>query len=535
MKKIVSLILSAALVTAYTPNVQADSASDQSLWEDFIRYDLCISNYDALSANEQQLCHFVFDTEQAANDNIVCERARRILAGDDVGKRITLEQLENAYGLWDNFSNYKPFYGWQTYISCVPDVINLNYDDNLRDYFVDYSMEYWLDDERNSYVIFREKTSSDAQSFFEVYDGNDKLVEIIPTKYDCPMRDFRGNAKYMEKFGFIEKNGGYYYTKSDGTAVFAWSDCSSGQYTEKITEPFVIESEINGCPVTAIEHDALAQAPFTEIVLPDSLEIIDRTAFVHCKYLEKINFPEKLRYIGRLAFYGCDSLTELRLDCPDLTLATEALYGCTELKSVQLKVKEIGERSLAACENLENIILEDGIERISYQAFKGCNSLPELYVPNSVRVIEQGAFQENITSLTIPITVEVIGGYPYKTPKEFTSGIEPPPPRRPLTDEPICAFDINCVIYGYYGTETERYTNEWGLNFVPLEYTKGDVNFDGEFSIADIVTLQKWLLNEPNTKLSYWKAADLCEDDKLNVFDLCLMKRALIENSNSVP
>lgn len=527
MKKIVSLILSAALVTAYTMNVQANSASDQSLWEDFIRYDLCISNYDALSANEQQLCHFIFNTEQAANDNIVCERARRILAGDDVGKRITLEQLENAYGLWDNFSCYKPFYGWQTYISCVPDVINLNY--NLQDYFVDYSMEYWLDDERNSYVIFREKTSSGAQSCFEVYDGNDKLIETISTAFDCPLKDFRGNAEYMEKFGFIEKDGGYYYTKSDGTAVFAWSDYSYGQYTEKITEPFVIESEINGCPVTAIEHDALAQAPFTEIVLPDSLKIIDRTAFAHCKYLEKINFPEKLRYIGRLAFYGCDSLKELRLDCPALTLATEALYGCTELKSVQLKVKEIGERSLAACENLENIILEDGIERISYQAFKGCNSLPELYVPNSVRVIEQGAFQENITSLTIPITVEVIGGYPYKTLQEFTSGIEPPQPRRPLTDEPICAFDSDCIIYGYRGTEAERYAKEWNLEFIVLEAESGDVNFDGEFNISDVVTLQGWLLGKSDTELTYWKSADLCEDDRLDVFDLCMMKHMLVE------
>lgn len=28
-----------------------------------------------------------------------------------------------------------------------------------------------------------------------------------------------------------------------------------------------------------------------------------------------------------------------------------------------------------------------------------------------------------------------------------------------------------------------------------------------------------------------WKAADLCEDDRLDVFDLCMMKRMLVENS----
>lgn len=56
----------------------------------------------------------------------------------------------------------------------------------------------------------------------------------------------------------------------------------------------------------------------------------------------------------------------------------------------------------------------------------------------------------------------------------------------------------------------------------------GDVNADGEFNIADIVLFQKWLLNVPDAELSDWKAADLCEDDRLDVFDLCMMKRILL-------
>ena len=59
---------------------------------------------------------------------------------------------------------------------------------------------------------------------------------------------------------------------------------------------------------------------------------------------------------------------------------------------------------------------------------------------------------------------------------------------------------------------------------------KGDVNMDGKFDIADVVLLQKLLLTAPDVKLANWKAADLCEDDRLDVFDLCLMKRMLIEN-----
>ena len=54
-----------------------------------------------------------------------------------------------------------------------------------------------------------------------------------------------------------------------------------------------------------------------------------------------------------------------------------------------------------------------------------------------------------------------------------------------------------------------------------------DVNNDGSFNIADAVLLQKWLLAVPDTELSDWKAADLCEDGVLNVFDLCAMRQEL--------
>ena len=39
---------------------------------------------------------------------------------------------------------------------------------------------------------------------------------------------------------------------------------------------------------------------------------------------------------------------------------------------------------------------------------------------------------------------------------------------------------------------------------------------------------QKWLLAVPEAKLANWKAADQSADEKLNVFDLCLMKEALV-------
>ncbi len=68
-----------------------------------------------------------------------------------------------------------------------------------------------------------------------------------------------------------------------------------------------------------------------------------------------------------------------------------------------------------------------------------------------------------------------------------------------------------------------------------VRVSMGDVNADGSFNVADVVLLQKWLLAVPNTDLANWKAADFYDDQILNVFDLCLMKRALIEKLDGTP
>lgn len=62
------------------------------------------------------------------------------------------------------------------------------------------------------------------------------------------------------------------------------------------------------------------------------------------------------------------------------------------------------------------------------------------------------------------------------------------------------------------------------------ETIKGDVNGDGKFNVADLVLLNKWLLAAPDAVLSNWQAGDLCEDGRLDVFDLVSMRQLLIQS-----
>ncbi|MCQ2433857.1 MAG: hypothetical protein MJ062_01295 [Oscillospiraceae bacterium] len=83
MKRILSACIASLMaISSFSAWSGAAAETDSTLWEKFLCYDLCISNYNALTAEEKELCHFIFDTEQNAKDTVICERARRILAGD---------------------------------------------------------------------------------------------------------------------------------------------------------------------------------------------------------------------------------------------------------------------------------------------------------------------------------------------------------------------------------------------------------------------------------------------------------------------
>lgn len=73
------------------------------------------------------------------------------------------------------------------------------------------------------------------------------------------------------------------------------------------------------------------------------------------------------------------------------------------------------------------------------------------------------------------------------------------------------------------------YYNYWGAAVNPTVQVKGDINGDGKFTIADIVTFKKWLYGISDTSLANWEAADFCEDGVLDSFDFCIMRRKIIE------
>lgn len=57
----------------------------------------------------------------------------------------------------------------------------------------------------------------------------------------------------------------------------------------------------------------------------------------------------------------------------------------------------------------------------------------------------------------------------------------------------------------------------------------GDVNADGKFNVADVTLFQSWLMGN-DVNLNNYQAVDFCEDGVLDIFDLCIMKKELLNS-----
>ena len=76
------------------------------------------------------------------------------------------------------------------------------------------------------------------------------------------------------------------------------------------------------------------------------------------------------------------------------------------------------------------------------------------------------------------------------------------------TDEGVGTGEINRCDMTIFG-QTARGKCDLlidNIRLIAVDALDGDVNADGQFTVADVLLLQKWLLAVPDTALQDWKA-----------------------------
>jgi len=187
--------------------------------------------------------------------------------------------------------------------------------------------------------------------------------------------------------------------------------------------------------VTKIGERAFSNCyQLTSIIIPDSVTSIGEEAFSNCSGLMSITIPDSVTSIGNHAFYDCSGLTEITIPDSVTSIGFGAFRGCEGLTSITVpfvgNTLEVTDRSyigyifgavnggdnnkLCVPSSLKTVIITGG-SKIIYSAFRGCEGLSSITIPNSVTSIHTEAFTDctGLTSITIPSSVTLIEGYAF--------------------------------------------------------------------------------------------------------------------------
>lgn len=216
-----------------------------------------------------------------------------------------------------------------------------------------------------------------------------------------------------------------------------------------------------------------------------------------------------LKYVDSWAVDADTAIKSANLRGGTRGISELAFYECTEMTSANLpdSVNFINDEAFEMCLSLTELKLSENLACIDIGAFAYCIALKEAEIPESTVYMDYAAFAgcEALEKITIN-----------------------PPDCLIYDDEDT--ISSSAVIYGYTNSSAETYAKIFNRKFVPIgEITrvKGDVNADGTFGIADLVMMEEWLLGAG--EMDDWIAGDLCEDNVIDVYDLCVMRSELLK------
>lgn len=154
---------------------------------------------------------------------------------------------------------------------------------------------------------------------------------------------------------------------------------------------YIINADGKTCTIVGIGKCTDTEVAIPESVLKLPVTVIGQDAFCDQKQITKVTIPEGIVQIENGAFMYCTGLTEIIL--PN-------------------SLVQAGTYSFGFCDNLRSIQFSKNLTEIPVQMFYMCKSLEEVIIPDSVKVIGDGAFAEcPLKSVTLGSGIEKVENF----------------------------------------------------------------------------------------------------------------------------
>ena len=202
------------------------------------------------------------------------------------------------------------------------------------------------------------------------------------------------------------------WMKSQPNGVLYLSDFVIGVKGKKLSGTVTIK---DGVKVIA-GYALYDQTEMTDIKLPSSLERIGESAFSNSG-LTGVNIPENVE-MGEWIFSYCDNLTDVVINEGTATIPVAAFYQCKSMKSVRLpeSITTIADEAFWCCTGLAEINWPSQVKNIGNRAFGNCYNIKGITLSDVLQGIGYQAFAgcKGITEITIPESVKEIKGYSFE-------------------------------------------------------------------------------------------------------------------------
>ncbi len=127
----------------------------------------------------------------------------------------------------------------------------------------------------------------------------------------------------------------------------------------------------------------------SEVIIPEKISIDGKEYIVtELAYgcfkgktnLKSVKLPETINVIGRSAFENCTDLSQINIPDAVTNIDVTCFEKCTALTSIELSesLELLGTGAFMDCSNLVSITIKNNLRKIDYNCFYGCKTLESI-------------------------------------------------------------------------------------------------------------------------------------------------------------